>query len=101
LPSACNVTEVSRLLVGVNGSAFAVGDGVAGTALFAETARMPVREPATWVARSLSVSTAGTERKHSPTRPRAMIPATNPAALRLCRTARPVPAEGSARLCPG
>ena len=38
------------------------------------------------------MSTVGTARKHSPTRPRAMIPANRPEALRRCR-AGPIRSE--------
>jgi hypothetical protein len=49
----------------------------------------------------VSVSTVGTVRRHKPTKPRPMIPAINPIALRRCRVARPTLKEGSDRICPG
>ena len=51
--------------------------------------------------RVVSVSTVGTVRKHSPTRPRPMIPAINPMALRRCRVARPTLKDGSDLIRPG
>ena len=70
-----------------------LSDGVAagaagGVGAVAEPMGFPVNGSATWAMRLVSVSTVGTARRHSPTRPRPMMPAMSPMALRRCLPAR-------------
>jgi hypothetical protein len=63
---------------------------------------MPVSGPAILATRLVSIRTVGTVLRQSPIRPRPMIPAISPIALRLdvarrCCVARPMEPEGSDR----
>jgi len=64
------------------GSMLIDGAGATGAIEVGEVAGIPVNGSATWAMRSVWVSTVGTVRKHNPTRPRPMIPAISPIALR-------------------
>ena len=77
------------------------GFGLTGASEDGESAGMPVSGSAICAIRVVWVSTVGTVRRHKPTKPRPMIPAINPIALRRRRVARPTLKEGSDRICPG
>jgi len=81
--------------------ALGLGVAVAGAALLETAAGMLViGTPISAMSLAL-VSTVGTMRKHNPTRPNAMIPATSPIALRRRFAASPVAADASERMWPG
>jgi hypothetical protein len=98
---ACNLAGRALGRVAVVGSMLIEGFGLAGAGEVGESAGRPVTDSAICATRVVSVSTVGTVRRHSPTKPRPMIPAINPIALRRCRVARPTLKEGSDRICPG
>lgn len=91
------VSVVGSMLIDGVGAAGAVAGAVVGGAL----AGMPVSGRAMPEMRLVSVRTAGTVLRQSPSRPRPMIPAINPIAprwdlvRRRCCSARPVEPKGS------
>src|SRR5215211_978205 len=92
---ACNLAGLMLGLTSVVGLMFI--DGSADWVVVAgESTGMPVSGSTASATRLVLVSTVGTVRRQSPTRPRLMIPAISPIALR-CFLARLAAKDGSAR----